>query len=142
MTATLFQVTPHRSAAIYTAAAIIHKQGPMPREQLFARMDFGPENKRAHKLREAFETGWLRETTSGFISLTDFSKRHFERETPKEYVGQITPARYQRNVFEGQGLSKKNIPKRGGLRPESDAAPAWSVKPDGYSIKSIGGGEA
>lgn len=140
MTTMFIQVTPSRSAAIYTAARILNDRGPMLREQLFAAMDFGPEATRERKLREAFDTNWLRETQWGYIALTEYSQRYFESQAPKEeYVGQITPTTYRANVFASPGLSKRYIPNRRGTR---DDVPAWSVKPDGHSIKSIGGGGA
>jgi hypothetical protein len=141
MTTPFIQVAPSKSAAIYTAALIIDKRGAMPRDELFARMDFGPAVTREKKLQQAFDTDWLGETQTGFISLTDYSKRILDRDKPKEeYVGQITPTTYRPNVFASPGLSAQHIPKRGGLRPASDLAPAWSVKPDGCSVKSAGGG--
>jgi hypothetical protein len=138
MTTPFIQVVPSKSAAIYTAALIIDKRGAMPRDELFARMDFGPAVTREKKLQQAFDTDWLRETQTGFISLTDYSKRHLELDKPKEeYVGQVTPTTYRPNVFASPGLSKRYIPNRRGPR---DDVPAWSVKPDGCSVKSAGGG--
>jgi hypothetical protein len=125
-TATLIQATPNRSATIYRAAAQIEKCGPMQRLELFAAMDFGPANTREAKLREAFETDWLRETSSGHIELTEYSKRHFERQKPKEpYVGQVTAPAYRPNIFASQGLSKRFIPDRRGPRAD---VPAWSMR--------------
>jgi len=135
MITALIQATPGRSADIYTAAAIIDKAGPMQRVELFAAMDFGPSNNRENKLREAFETGWLRETPSGHIELTEYSKRHFEAQKPKEkYVGEMTPPAYRPSIFASQGLSKRYIPDRRGPRAD---VPAWSVR-ESVSIKTIG----
>jgi len=140
MTTNIIQVTPSKNAAIYEASLIILKCGPMLRVELFAAMDFGPEKMRETKLRAAFDTDWLRETPSGHLDLTDYSKRQLVREKPKApYVGQAAPPAYRGNVFAGQGLSKRYIPNRRGPRAD---VPAWSVKPDGYNIKSIGGGDA
>lgn len=137
-TATLIQATPNRSATIYRAAVQIEKCGPMQRLELFAAMDFGPANNRETKLLEAFETDWLRETPTGHIELTEYSKRHFERQKPKEpYVGQVAPPAYRGNVF-GKSLDPKHIPDRRGPRAD---VPAWSVR-ETVTIVTIGRSEA
>jgi hypothetical protein len=137
-TATLIQATPNKSATIYAAAALIEKQGPMHRVQLFAAMDFGPEKTREAKLREAFESDWLCETPAGQIDLTDFSLRHFEKQKPKAaYVGQVAPPAY-RSDWRAGSLSKANIPNRRGPRAD---VPAWSVR-ETLTIVTIGGREA
>jgi hypothetical protein len=98
----------------------------MQRLELYAAMDFGPADKRETKLREAFETDWLRETPSGHLELTQYAKRHFELHKPKEsYAGQITPPAYGPDIFRRQGLSKRYIPDRRGPRAD---VPAWSVR--------------
>jgi hypothetical protein len=122
----LIQATPNKSAAIYEAALLIEKCGPMLRAELFAGMDFGIADTRERKLREAFETDWLRETPSGHLELTEYAKRHFELHKPKEhYAGQITPPQYRPDIFHSQGLSKRYIPNSRGPRAD---VPAWSVR--------------
>jgi hypothetical protein len=124
-TAALIQNTPSKSAAIYEAALVLEKAGPMLRLELFAAMDFGPSNSRERKLREAFETDWLRETPSGHIELTEYSRRHLELQKPKtKYVGEITPPAYRGNVF-GKPLDRKHIPNR--LGPRADAPAIYGV---------------
>jgi hypothetical protein len=57
-----------------------------------------------------------------------------------EPIGKITPTlpQYRPSVFASQGISKKNIPNRHGLRPASDSAPAWSRR-ESLSIRTISG---
>jgi len=125
MITALIQVTPNKSATIYAAATVIAKCGPMLREELYATMDFGPSHTRETKLREAFETDWLRETPSGQVELTEYARRHLEAQKPKEtYVGQITPAQYRGDWRKGS-LSKQYIPNRRGPRAD---VPAWSIR--------------
>jgi len=137
---TTTKVAPNTGSAIYKAAAHLEHSGPISSESLFAVVDFGPVAGRQVKLNRAYELGWLQQTPAGTIDLTEGARQHFASKRPKEkYVGQIVPAQYRGNVFASPGLSKKNIPSRRGQR---DDIPAWSVKPDGHSIKSIGGGKA
>jgi hypothetical protein len=136
MTAT--KTAPYIASAIYKAAAHLEQSGPLSSASLFVAIDFGPARTRQAKLDHAFQIGWLEVTPGGSIDLTETTRAHFAEKRPKEgYVGQIVPAQYRPNVFASPGLSKKFIPSRRGMR---DDIPAWSVKPDGHSIKSIGGG--
>ena len=134
------KTAPYIKSAIYLAAEHLELSGPLSRDTLFAAVDFGPAAGRMEKLNHAYEIGWLWQTPAGSIDLTETTRKHFVDKRPKEkYIGQIVPAQYRPNVFASPGLSKKNIPSRRGMRND---IPAWSVKPDGHSIKSIGGGEA
>lgn len=133
-------LTPFKSSAIYKAAELIITAGPRSMEVLQAEIDMGPKHARQKKLDHAFDIGWLCETPARTIDVTEKTRQHFaEQESGSKPIGQITPAQYRPNVFASQGLSKKNIPNRRGMRLD---IPEWSVKPDGYSIKSIHGGEA
>jgi hypothetical protein len=137
---TTIKTAPYVGSAAYKAAVHLEQSGPLPSEMLFVAVDFGPKKSRQAKLDHAYEIGWLEMTPAGTIGLTESTRAHFAEKQPKEgYVGQIVPAQYRPNVFASPGLSKKFIPSRRGMR---DDIPAWSVKPDGHSIKSIGGGEA
>jgi len=130
MTTIFIQVTPGKSASIYEAASIINKAGPMQRAELFAAMDFGPTESRERKLRDAFQSDWLRETPSGHIELTEYSNRHFERQKPRvPYVGQMAPPAYRGNVF-GKPLSRQHIPNRRG--PRADAPAIYGDKANFY----------
>jgi hypothetical protein len=137
MTTILIQSTPGKLAAIYEAAALIKEKGPMRRLELFAAMDFGPERTRELKLREAFQTSWLREASSGHIELTEYSQQHFDRQkSASTYVGEVTPPQYRGNWRTGT-LSRQHIPNRRGTRAD---VPEWSVR-ETVSIKTIGGRE-
>lgn len=137
---TNINVAPLSRSAVYKAAELIIATGPRTLEALFVAVDFGVKSSRAEKLRLAFEANWLRQGEDGQIDVTDFARNHIAAQAPKkQYVGQITPAQCRPNIYASQGLSKKHIPNRRGQRND---IPAWSVKPDGHSIKSIGGGEA
>jgi hypothetical protein len=137
---TTTKTAPYIKSAIYLAAAHLERSGPLSSESLFVAIDFGPTRTRQAKLEHAYQIDWLQVTPAGTIDLTESARQHFAGKRPKEgYVGQIVPAQYRPNVFASQGLSKKFIPSRRGQR---DDIPAWSVKLDGHSIKSIGGGEA
>ena len=137
----VIQVTPNKSATIYAAASMLHKRGPMTRDQLFAAMDFGPKGGREEKLRQAFDFDWLRETPAGQIEVTEFAGRHFDCNKPRAALaGEPTAPAYRGN-WRSKPLDPKRIPNRHGLRPANDAAPDWSVR-EKLSIKTIGGGEA
>jgi hypothetical protein len=126
---------PTRQSAIYHAAVHIIANGPRTATRLFTEVDFGASWTRMSKLRAAIENGWLVETDAG-IDVTDATRAHFAAPAPKEpYIGQITPARYHADWRTGS-LSKKHIPNRRGPRAD---VPDWSVKADGYSIKTAGG---
>lgn len=131
---------PFKSSAIYKAAELIITAGPRSMEVLQAEIDMGPKHARQKKLDHAFDIDWLCETPDGTIDVTEKTREHFASlEQSSKPIGQITPAQYRPNVFASQGLSKKNIPNRRGTRND---IPAWSVKPDGYHIKSVSGGGA
>lgn len=133
----VIQVTPNKSATIYAAASMLHKRGPMTRDQLFAAMDFGPKGGREEKLRQAFDFDWLRETPAGQIEVTEFAGRHFDCNKPRAALaGEPTAPAYRGNVFASPGLSKQYIPNRRGPRAD---VPAWSVR-EKLSIKTAGGG--
>jgi hypothetical protein len=119
---------------------LILASGPRTVEQLFVEIDFGAHGTQKPKIREAIHAGWIYETPAGMIDVTEPVREHFAQPAPKEkYIGQITPAQYRPSVFASDRISPKNIPNRRGPRAD---VPAWSVKPDGYSIKSIGGSDA
>jgi hypothetical protein len=128
---------PPKSCAIYKAATLINKAGPHQLVELFASIDFGPTKKRQEKLNHAIDTDWLCSAPDGRIDITEKARAHFADLEPSDKpIGQITPARY-RGDWRASTLDKKHIPNRRGPRAD---VPAWSVKPDGYSIKSVGGG--
>lgn len=137
--------TPREGEIPHAAGAYVYKYGSCSETELFLAVNFGrSKHERAVALQSAIRGGWLIETERGTIACSPAALDYYDAQEDKpkeEYVGQIVPAA-TRNVFAGSGLSKKHIPNRHGLRPASDLAPAWSVKPDGYSIKSIGGGDA
>lgn len=129
------KIAPNIGSAIYKAAAYIEHSGPLVSESLFAAIDFGPVAGRQVKLNRAYELGWLHQTPAGTIDLTESARQYFASKRPKDkYIGQIVPAQYRPNVFASQGLSKKNIPSRRGMR---DDIPTWS-KPDNFSLKAVG----
>lgn len=129
MTANL-NIAPLSRSAVYKAAELIIASGPRTLESLFVAVDFGVKSSRAEKLRLAFEANWLCQDDDGQIDVTEFARNHIAAQGPKkQYIGQITPSQYRPNVFESQGLSKKNIPRRGGMRSD---IPDWS-KPDQFS---------
>jgi len=119
---------PRIVSAIYKAAEHIRAHGPQSVAGLFAAVDFGPRRDRVGKLKTAFETGWLVKTPEDLIVLTEFARQHFESKRPQEkYVGQITPAKCQVDIFASPGLSPRFIPNRRG--PRVDAPPAYGDKP-------------
>lgn len=119
---------PRTDSAIYKAAEYIRANGPQSTQALFTAVDFGAKGSRTGKLNYAFETGWLEETPMNSIGLTDFAREHFEGKRPdKKYVGQVTPEKYQVDIFASPGLSPRFIPNRRG--PRADAPPAYGDKP-------------
>jgi hypothetical protein len=134
MTDTLF---PSPRSAAGKAIALIIASGPRTTERLFVEVDFGAHGTKLKKLRDAILDGWLCETPAGAIDVTEASREHFSPKPKEQYIGQITPAQYRGNWRAGV-LSKLNIPDRRGRRD----VPGWSVKPDGYSIKTVTGGDA
>jgi hypothetical protein len=119
---------PRIVSAIYKAAEYIRDNGPQSVEALFAAVDFGARGDRTGKLNYSFETGWLEKTPMNSIGLTNFAREHFEDKRPKKkYVGQVTPAKYQADIFASPGLSPRFIPNRRG--PRADAPPAYGDKP-------------
>lgn len=116
---TVTRTTPNASSAIYKAAALIDAQGDKTATELFVAVDFGVASDRVSKLQRAFDIGWLCETPAGTVDLTESTKRHFDRQRPSDYVGQITPATYRPNVFASPGLSKRFIPSRQGTRADA-----------------------
>jgi hypothetical protein len=134
MTAPIFPTT---RSAIYKAIALILDKGPQTVEQLMTTIDFGAHGTQKSKIRQAIEADWIFETPAGTIDVTERTRQHFTAPEPKaEYIGQITPAP-QWNVFARPPLSRKNIPNSRGMRQD---VPAWSVRPEGFSIKSVDGG--
>lgn len=133
---------PTTRSAAYKAIMQIIAHGPRTAEQLFTEVDFGAHATQKPKLRQAIQAGWIIEKPEKMLEVSDAVRQHFAEVAPKEqYIGQIVPSQYRPSVFASQGISKKNIPNRRGLRPTSDAAPAWSVR-ETVSIKSIAGGGA
>jgi hypothetical protein len=137
---------PIKSSAIYKAAELINSAGPRSKEVLLTEIDFGPKKERHGKFEHAFSIGWLCETPAGTIDVTEKSRKFFAYAEPNgEPIGEIKPAptlpQYRGDWRGSQGISKKNIPNRRGLRPASDLAPAWSVR-ETVSIKTISGGDA
>jgi hypothetical protein len=137
---------PSKGTAARLAAEHLFKTGPAPELELYAAVDFkcAPE-KRAEKLQRAVSTGVLTQLPDGKLDCTKAIRTYFEDQACQKEeakpIGEITPAQYRPNIFASQGISKKNIPNRRGLRPASDLAPAWSVR-ETLSIKTIAGGEA
>lgn len=137
---TTSKAIPIKSCAIYKAAAMINRSGPLLLAELFAAVDFGPKHTRQHKLDHAFDIGWLCKTEYGAIDVTEKTKHHFVAQQPKDqYIGQFTPAQYRPNVFASSGLSKRHIPNSRGTRQD---IPAWSHRGEGFGMKSIAGGGA
>ena len=125
---TTSKATPIKSCAIYKAAALINRSGPLLLAELFAAVDFGPKHTRQRKLDHAFDIGWLSKTEYGAIDVTEKSKQHFAAQQPKDqYIGQITPAAHRPSVFASSGLSKRFIPSSRGTRSD---IPTWSVRTD------------
>jgi hypothetical protein len=134
-------IFPTTRSAIYKAIALILDKGPQTVEQLMTTIDFGAHGTQKSKIRQAIEADWIFETPAGTIDVTERTRQHFAAPEPKvEYVGQITPAQYRGDWRAGEGLSKKNIPSRHGLRPASDSAPTWSHR-ESLSIKTVSGGD-
>jgi hypothetical protein len=132
------RTTPPKGCAIYKAAELINSSGPRQMHELFASIDFGPQHKRTYKLDHAFDIDWLRATADGLVDITEKTRQHFADQEPKEeYIGQITPARY-RGDWRVSTLNPKHIPNSRGMRQD---VPAWSVRPDGFSLKGVAGGE-
>jgi len=141
MTAMISTAFPSSRGAAGRACELIIARSPQTVEQLLVAVDFGAHGTQKAKIRDAILAGWLVETPTGTLDVTEPVRQHFAIPAPKEkYIGQIVEPKF-RGDWRAGTLSAKNIPNRRGLRPASDAAPAWSVKPSGYGIKSIGGGE-
>jgi hypothetical protein len=125
--------------AIYKAAALINSSGPHQLIELFTSIDFGPPKNRQEKLDHAYDIDWLRQTPDGRLDVTEKARQYFADQEPKtQYIGQIAAPQYRGDWRTGS-LSKQHIPNRRGPRAD---APEWSVRPDGYSIKSLGGRES
>ena len=128
MTAIIATAFASNRGAAYKACELIIARGPQTIEQLMVAIDFGAHGTRKAKIRAAIQAGWMCETGAGTIDVTDSVRQHFAALEPKERpLGQITPTQYRGDWRKGS-LSAKNIPSRHGLRPASDAAPAWSVR--------------
>jgi len=137
---TTSKATPIKSCAIYKAAELINRSGPLLLAELFAAVDFGPKHTRQRKLDHAVDIGWLCKNEYGAIDVTDKSKQHFGSQQPKDqYVGQIAPAAHRPNVFASAGLSKRFIPNSRGARLD---IPAWSQRRETSRVNSVAGGEA
>lgn len=137
---------PGSHTAPYKAAEHLFKNGPMTQEQLFLAVDMGcVPCRRDEKLQHAITSGLITQMADGKLDCSAEVRVRFEEKLnikpDEKLIGQITPAQYRPSVFASQGISKKNIPNRRGLRPVSDSAPAWSVR-ETVSIKSIAGGKA
>lgn len=135
-----------RSAASYNAAAYIFEHGPQTPEQLYAVADFG--HKMTHKqdkLDRALANGWLVQGSDGKIDIGTIARAHFASESEEgveqdgKPIGQIATPRQQSSVFARPPLNKRHIPNPRGTRQD---IPGWSVRPAGFSLKSVSGGEA
>jgi hypothetical protein len=129
---------PAQGTAARLAAEYLFKNGPATEAEIYIAVDFGcAPSKRAEKLQRAVGTGVLTQRDDGKLDCSAAIRAYFDKKTSDsegaEPIGQIAPAQYRQNVFASPGLSKKYIPNRRGPRVD---VPAWSVKPDGYSIKS------
>jgi hypothetical protein len=118
---------PSPSSAIYRAALLIDKEGPQPLETLCKEVQLGSEESRQKKLDRAYEVDWLRKTAAGWIDITEFTKRYFERRRPKEEEGTPTLPAYRGDIFKSPGLSPKYIPNRRG--PRADAPAIYGANP-------------
>jgi len=126
MTAMIATAFPSSRGAAYKACELIITQGPMTVEQLLAAIDFGVHGTQKAKITAAIQAGWIYETTASTIDVTESVREHFAALAPKEkYAGEMTPPAYRPNIFASQGLSKRYIPDRRGLRAD---VPAWSVR--------------
>lgn len=139
MTTVLIPVTPSKSNATHKAAAFIYQGGAVTREQLFDAVYFGSAYTHGYKLKAAFDSDWLRETEDGKIELTEYSKRHFERQTAKKHFGEPAAPHYRPSFRASPGLSKQYRTNSRGTRID---IPEWSQRPADFCFKPIGGGEA
>lgn len=133
--------TPKPGEIPYLAGEYLYTYGPCADTELFLAIKFGKsQNERAAALESAIRGGWLVETQRGKIACSteaaDFYADYKEQQK-EEYVGQIAPAP-QRNVFASSGLSKKYRINSRGTRLD---IPDWSQRADGFSVKSVAGGD-
>lgn len=136
---TTTKIAPDSRSSIYKAAVYIETHGPQTVRGLLAAVDFGWKSDQQEKLNHAFEINWLQQTPSGWIGLTESSRKHFDSLGPKEeYVGKIAPPAYRPNVFATTLSPRFRTNSRG---PRQDV-PEWSLRPEGFGMKSAGGGKA
>lgn len=120
----------------------LYKSGPMTEADLYLAVDFGvAPSKRYTRLSHAISTGWIAQI-DGHLVCSPTARAHYDAldGTPEEVkpIGQIATARQMPNVFERPSLNKRHIPSTRGMRE----VPAWSVRPDGFSVKSANGEKA
>jgi hypothetical protein len=124
------------------AGDYLYKYGPCSEAELFLAVKFGKsQHERAVALQSAIRSGWLIETERGKIACSQAATDYYDEQSDKpeeRYVGQIAPAP-TRNVFASPGLSKKYLTNSRGSRQD---VPVWSQRADGFSVKSIAGGDA
>lgn len=133
--------TPRDGEIPHAAGAYLYKYGACTEAELFVAVNFGSSvDQRAIALQSAIRGGWLIETAQGKIACSQAALDYYdaqEGKTDEAYVGQIVPAPV-RNVFASTGLSKKYHINSRGLRLD---IPQWSQRPDGFTVKSVAGGD-
>jgi hypothetical protein len=80
--------TPATKSPAYQAAALIHRTGPIPRDDLLECVEFSTRPCNAGQaLSAAIRSGWLSETPEG-VTLSDISRHHFgPQRVESAYVG-------------------------------------------------------
>jgi len=133
--------TPQPGEIPHSAGQYLYMYGSCTQAELFLAVKFGKSQyEREVALQSAIRGGWLIETERGKIACSPTAVDYYDglEEKPKEgYVGQITPAA-TRNVFASKGLSKKYQINSRGTRLD---IPSWSQRAEGFSVKSVAGGD-
>lgn len=118
----------------------LHKNGPQHETDLYLVIDFGcAPSKRSLRLEGAIRDGWI-VVDAERLACGAEARAHYgqlEGDADNKPIGQIATSRMA-NVFERPVLNRKHIPNARGMRQD---VPAWSVRPAGFSIKSVTGGE-
>jgi len=133
---------PARDSFSYTAGQHLHKLGPMRERDLFSAITSlmrGPARDEA--LQRAVRGGWLAVTDGGRIDCTAAARAHYDRLEGKvaiKRMGEIAAPRQVPSVFDRAPLSRKYFPNPNGTRAD---VPTWSVRPEGFGFKNIGGGK-
>ena len=134
--------TPRPGEIPHSAGAYLYTYGACIESELFLAVDFGRnQTDRAIALQSAIRGGWLIETERGKIACSPTAVDYYdaqEGKTEEAYVGQIAPAPV-RNVFASPGLSKRYQINSRGSRLD---IPQWSQRPEGFTVKSVAGGDA